>query len=86
MTRGLPKAETTVRPKSAFHAVMIGGVENLTRSLRRGDAFDDRSLADMTDLRQRLRAFESALDMRLRAAGLSHLATFDVIDGDEDEA
>jgi hypothetical protein len=48
--------------------MVLGGVERLTEALRRGDAFDKQSLADMDQLAMRLGAFNAALDMRKNAA------------------
>ena len=44
--------------------MVLGGVERLTDSLRRGDAFDEQSLHDMRALRNRLKAFSDALNLR----------------------
>ena len=45
----------------------------MTDALRRGDPFDDQSLADMRALRNRLGAFDMALSMREREAGIEEV-------------
>ncbi len=67
----LPRAADTSRPRDCWAIMVLGGVERLTEALRRGDAFDRQSLADMRELRRRLGAFEQALTLREREAGLT---------------
>lgn len=64
---GLPRAIDATRPRDAWSVLVCGGVERLTESLRRGDAFDEQSLHDMRALRNRLSAFDSALSAREHA-------------------
>jgi hypothetical protein len=61
---GLPRMKETVRPRDAWALLVCGGVERLTEALRRGDPFDEQSLCDMRDLRNRLNAFDNALAAR----------------------
>jgi hypothetical protein len=68
----LPRAADTSRPRDCWAIMVLGGVERLTEALRRGDAFDRQSLADMRELRRRLGAFEIALTLRERDAGLAN--------------
>ena len=65
---GLPRMADTSRPRDCWAVMVLGGVERLTDSLRRGDAYNEGSLADMQALRRRLDAFGDALDARLQAA------------------
>ena len=60
--------QDTTRPRDCWAIMVCGGVERLTDALRRGDAFDAQSLADMRDLQRRLGAFSDALTMRMAAA------------------
>jgi hypothetical protein len=48
----------------------LGGIENMTEWLMRGDEVSEADLQDMRALRQRLRAFDTALEARERAAGI----------------
>ena len=61
---GLPKAPSQTPPRDAFAVMVLGGVENLTHALRRGDAFSERALRDMEKLQRRLEAFSAALNAR----------------------
>lgn len=63
----LPRVKDTTRPRDCWAVMVCGGVERLTEALRRGDAFDAQSVADMDDLCRRLEAFRMALDMRKSA-------------------
>lgn len=65
---GLPRIADTSRPRDCWQVMVLGGIERLTEALRRGEAFDAQSLADMNALRMRLSAFDAALTARLRAA------------------
>lgn len=70
---GLPRVRDTSRPRDVWLLVVCGGVERMTDALRRGDPFDDQSLADMRALRNRLGAFDMALSMREREAGIEEV-------------
>lgn len=65
---GLPRVKDTTRPRDCWSVMVCGGVERLTEALRRGDAFDAQSLADMDDLCRRIEAFRAALDARKQLA------------------
>ncbi len=69
---GLPRIADRSRPRDVWAVMVLGGVERLTESLRRGDPYDEQSLADMRALRMRLTAFEAALTAREREAGLTY--------------
>lgn len=62
---GLARAKDETRPQEAFDLMVLGGIERLTHSLRRGDPFSDRALNDMLALDRRLSAFSAALHSRL---------------------
>ena len=62
---GLPRAKDNTRPRDVFKVMILGGVEKLTESLRRGDPYDHQSLVEMQHLQQRLEAFSDALDARV---------------------
>lgn len=64
---GLPRVQDASRPRDVFAVMCLGGIEKLTESLRRGDAYDQQSLNEMITLRQRYSAFSHALDQRLAA-------------------
>lgn len=61
---GLPRRRDVSRPRDVWQVMVCGGVERLTESLRRGDAYDAQSLSDMEELCRRLEAFRLALDAR----------------------
>ena len=63
---GLPRAPDTSRPRDTFAMMVLEPVERVTMALRRGDAFSDQALTDMEHLRNRLQAFDAALEARLR--------------------
>jgi hypothetical protein len=65
---GLPKAPSTVRRRLVWETMIIGGLERLTDSLRRGDEFSDADLRDMQALDMRLHAFSAALAQRIEQA------------------
>jgi len=65
---GLPKAPSTVRRRLVWETMIIGGLERLTDSLRRGDEFSDGDLKDMQALDMRLNAFSDALAQRVMQA------------------
>lgn len=67
---GLPRVQSTVRRRMIWETVILGGVERLTEKLMSGDEIPEADLTDMIALRQRLRAFDSALMARERAAGI----------------
>ena len=62
---GLPREKDTTRPQDAFSLVLLGGVERMTMSLRRGEPFTEKALNDMLALDRRLSAFSQALHDRL---------------------
>lgn len=64
---GLKRIADSTRPRDCWAVMVLGGVERLTESLRRGDAFDEQSLADMAQLSRRLDAFRDALAARVQA-------------------
>lgn len=64
---GLPRMKDESRPRDAWMVLVCGGVERLTEALRRGDPFSEKSVNDMMLLRNRLDAFNVALEMRLKA-------------------
>lgn len=64
---GLPRMKDESRPRDAWMIVVCGGVERLTEALRRGDPFSEKALNDMMLLRNRLEAFNLALEARLKA-------------------
>lgn len=64
---GLKRISDSTRPRDCWAVMVLGGVERLTESLRRGDAFDGQSLADMAQLSRRLDAFRDALAARVQA-------------------
>lgn len=65
MVTGLPRAKDETRPQDAFDLMVLGGIERLTTSLRRGDAFSEKALNEMLALDRRLAAFSAALHNRL---------------------
>ncbi len=67
---GLPRVQSTVRRRMIWETMILGGVERLTEKLMSGDEIPEADLTDMVALRQRLRAFDSALTARERAAGI----------------
>ncbi len=68
MSKGLPRAQDNDRPQDAWSIMVLGGIERLTHSLRRGDAYTMKALNDMLTLQRRLQAFSDALTMRLEQA------------------
>ncbi len=62
---GLPRAKDESRMLNAWDVFVLGGVERLTESLRRGHKFNLKSLKEMQALQQRLGAFNDALDSRV---------------------
>ena len=65
---GLPKAPSSLRRRLVWETMILGGVERMTESLRRGDEFTDGDLHDMQALAMRLSAFNAALAMRIETA------------------
>ena len=65
----LPRVHSTLRRRPVWDMVVLGGVERLTERLMSGTEFSDDDLGDMRALRQRLRAFDAALEARELAAG-----------------
>lgn len=62
---GLPRAKDETRPQDAFAVMVLGGIERLTFSLRRGEPFSEKALQDMLALDRRLGAFSDALHARI---------------------
>jgi len=62
---GLPKVKDETRQQDAWRLFVLGGVEKMTYSLRKGDAFTERAVNDMMALQRRLQAFSDALDGRM---------------------
>lgn len=67
---GLPRVPSSVRRRLVWEAVILGGLERLTERLMSGDEIPEADLQDMIALRQRLRAFDAALSVRERQAGV----------------
>lgn len=67
---GLPRVHSTLRRRPVWDLVILGGIEKLTERLMGGSEFSDDDLSDMRALRQRLRAFDHALEAREKAAHL----------------
>lgn len=67
---GLPRVHSTLRKRPVWDLVLLGGIERLTERLMSGAEFSADDLSDMRALRQRLRAFDQALEARERAAGI----------------
>ena len=63
---GLPRMKDNSRPQDAWTLLVCGGIERLTQSLLRGDAFSERALQDMLKMDRRLNAFHNALNDRLK--------------------
>lgn len=64
----LPKIQSTRTKRLVWDMVLLGGIERMTEHLYSGAHIDDDCLADMRLLRQRLRAFDRALEQRELAA------------------
>ena len=70
----LPPADDVHRKADLAEVFLIQGIERLTSMLRRGNnRWDSRSLNQMLKLRSRYEAFNSALEMRVRAAGMDQV-------------
>jgi hypothetical protein len=67
---GLSRITSTTRKRPVWEFVLIGGIERLTERLMSGVEFSEDDLSDMRDLRQRLRAFDRALEAREKADGI----------------
>ena len=63
---GLPRMKDNSRPQDAWTLLVCGGIERLTQSLQRGDAFTESALQDMLKMDRRLKAFHNALNDRLK--------------------
>jgi hypothetical protein len=70
---GLPRIQSALRRRPVWDIVTLGGIEKLTERLMSGADFSADDLSDMRALRQRLRAFDMALEARERAAGVSEV-------------
>ena len=57
-----------MRRRLIWEVMIVGGLERLTDSLRRGDEFSDADLKDMQALDMRLNAFSDALAQRVMQA------------------
>lgn len=68
---GLPRVHSTIRRRPVWDIVILGGIERMTERLMSGTDFSADDLNDMRALRQRLRAFDQALEARERAAGIT---------------
>ena len=64
---GLPQAQMKGQERSVVTLLFCRGIENLTRSLMRGDPFSEDALNDMLQIQRRLAAFSGALDARRKA-------------------
>ena len=71
---GLPRVHSTLRKRPVWDLVLLGGIERLTERLMSGAECTHDDLNDMRALRQRLRAFDAALDARERVAGMTEEA------------
>jgi hypothetical protein len=67
---GLSRITSTTRRRAVWDHVLLGGIERLTERLMSGVEFSGEDLSDMRDLRQRLRAFDRALEAREKADGI----------------
>jgi len=67
---GLRAIQTTTRRRPIWDAMVLGGVERLTRQLMEGVEFSEEDLEDMQALRRRLQAFDRALTAREKAEGI----------------
>lgn len=68
---GLRAIKPTTRTRPVWDAMVLGGIERLTRRLMDGgDEFSAEELADMQALRRRLQAFDKALTARECADGI----------------
>lgn len=68
---GLSRISPTSRRRPVWDHVLLGGIERLTERLMSGVEFSEDDLSDMRNLRQRLRAFDRALEARERAQGIT---------------
>lgn len=64
----LHKIPSSRTKRLVWDMVVLGGIERMTEHLYSGAHIDDDCLADMRLLRQRLRAFDHALEQREIAA------------------
>lgn len=64
---GLTRQPDKTRPRDTFQMLVLGPVEQLTTALMRGDPFSEQALREMEHLRNRLAAFDSALQTRIDA-------------------
>jgi len=67
---GLRAIQTTTRRRPIWDAMVLGGIERLTRQLMDGVEFSEEDLKDMQELRRRLQAFDRALAAREKAEGI----------------
>ena len=62
---GLARTKDTTSTGDAWTLFVLGVIERVTYSLRRGDAFSEKAVNDMLKLQRRLSAFSDALDGRM---------------------
>jgi hypothetical protein len=67
---GLSQIGSTIRRRPVWDSLILGGIERLTERLMSGVDFSEDDLSDMRALRQRLRAFDRALEAREKAEGI----------------
>ncbi len=70
---GLPRVHSTIRRRAVWERFVLGGMERLTEWVMGGDEISADDLNDLRALRQRLRALDTALDARERAAGIGEV-------------
>lgn len=68
--QGLPQIPNTYSRRLIWEYAVLWPIERMTEHLRSGSFVNEDDLADMRLLRQRLRAFDAALEARERAAGV----------------
>lgn len=68
--QGLPQTNSSRTKRAVWEIAVLWPIERLTEHLRSGAFVPEDDLHDMYALRQRLRAFDMALEARERAAGI----------------
>lgn len=66
----LPQTPSSRTKRAIWEMLILWPIERLTEHLRSGAFVPEDDLQDMYALRQRLRAFDMALEARERAAGV----------------
>ena len=61
----LPRHKDTTSPRDAFKVIVLGGLESMTTALRRGDAINAQSVAEIEAVCNRADALRAALESRL---------------------